>query len=127
MYAEFFNFSQIIPLRIVGFHEPLDPPFMELVAIFSGMILALYLIYLFIGYFTTNFSFKVPLKVLSDADRPEPTSPFLFSEDRMGTVHFSAKKNKPYVKAVAIILILFLLVIPMTELLPPMESFFYFF
>ena len=127
MSVEFFNFSRIIPLRVVGFHEPLDPPFIELAAIFSGMILALYLIYLLIGYFTTTFSFKVPLKVLTDADRPEPVSPFLFTEDRMGTVHFTAKKNKLISQVVAIMLIPLLLFIPMAELLPPLESFLYFF
>jgi len=127
MTTEILNFSQIVPLRFLHFPEPLDPPFLELVVTFSGMILALYLIYLFIGYFTTNFSFNVPLRVLTDEDGPTPVSPFLFSEDRMGAVQFSAKKNKWYLKVVAVILILFLLIIPMAELLPAMESFFYYF
>jgi hypothetical protein len=127
MAAEILVFSQIHPLRLIGFYEPSYPPLMELAAIFSGMIVALYLIYLFIGYFTTNFSFKVPLKVLTDEDRPVPVSPFLFSEDQLGDVRFSAKKNKLLLQIVAIILILFLLIIPMGELLLPPESFFYFF
>ena len=124
MTTEILNFSQIIPLRLIGFYEPWNPPFLELVAIFSGMILALYLIYLFIGYFTTDFSFKVPLRVLTDEDKPVPVSPFLFPEGQMGAVYFSAKKNNWFLKVVAIILILFLLTVPMTSLLSPIELFF---
>jgi len=124
MTAEILNFSQIIPLRLLGFPRPVETPFWETVAIFSGMILALYLIYFLIAYFTTTFTFKVPLRVLTDEDRPVPVSPFLFPESKVGVVNFSAKKSKWSLKVVAIVLVLFMLTIPMAKLLTPIESFF---
>jgi len=124
MTTEFLNFSQIIFLRLLGLPGPEEPPFLELVAIFSGMIFALYLIYFLIAYFTTTFRLKVPLKVLTDEDRPVPVSPFLFSESKIGEVNFSAKKSKWALRIIAIILILFMLITPMAQLLSPIESFF---